>query len=70
MTRRIERDLRRLPHVEQVLRTGGSHYLLLLANGQSVVTGSTPSDWRTLQNLRAQVRRAIRNSNNQPQETI
>jgi hypothetical protein len=37
---RIERDLRRLPHVAQVLHTRGGHYRLVLTNGNSTITSS------------------------------
>jgi hypothetical protein len=60
---RIERDLRRLPHVAQVLRTRGSHYRLVLDNGQSTFTSSTPGDHRALKNIVSQVRRSLRTTN-------
>lgn len=38
--------------------TGGSHYRLRLPSGAVVFAPGTPSDWRALRNLRANLRRA------------
>jgi hypothetical protein len=43
-----------------VSRTGGGHYKLVLPNGQPIFTSSTPSDRRTMRNVRSDVRRALR----------
>jgi hypothetical protein len=69
---RFQRDLKRLPHVAQVLRTRSGHYRLVLANGKSTVTSGTPGDVRAIKNTLARVRRSIRDSSNQQttQETI
>jgi predicted RNA binding protein YcfA (HicA-like mRNA interferase family) len=44
----------------QVARTRGGHWRLLHPNGGIVVMSSTPSDYRALANLKAQLRRAER----------
>jgi hypothetical protein len=58
--RRLERELERIPDVVLVLPTNGNHLKLILRNGKSVFTSSTPGDWRTMKNLQAQVRRFMR----------
>jgi hypothetical protein len=67
---RLERDLRRLQHVVLVTQTRGNHYRLLLSNGKSAFTGLTPGDRNAMHRVRAQIKRSMRNSSNQPQETI
>jgi predicted RNA binding protein YcfA (HicA-like mRNA interferase family) len=44
----------------QVTRTRKSHWRLRHPNGGLVVTGTTPSDFRALANLRAMLRRVER----------
>jgi predicted RNA binding protein YcfA (HicA-like mRNA interferase family) len=44
----------------QLSRTRGGHWLLRHPSGAVVVTSGSPSDWRTLRNTRAQMRRAER----------
>ena len=44
----------------QVTRTRKSHWRLTLSSGTVVVTGSSPSDFRALLNLRALLRRVER----------
>jgi hypothetical protein len=45
-----------------VTRTGSGHYKLMLPNGRTVIASSTPSDWRALQHVRADIRRAMRST--------
>jgi hypothetical protein len=44
--RKWERELRRIPGVEDVRHTNGDHLRLLLTNGRFVITGSTTGDQR------------------------
>ena len=57
--RKIERELRREFAGATVESTNGGHIRLRLENGETVITASTPSDWRTMRNLRAEVKRAM-----------
>lgn len=44
----------------QVERTERSHWKLRGPNNALIYTGGTPSDWRSIANLKAQIRRAER----------
>ena len=57
--RKIEREIRREFSDASVEFTNGGHIRLRLVNGETVITGSTPSDWRTMRKLRSEVRRAM-----------
>jgi hypothetical protein len=59
------RELARLPGVKQVTVTRGDHYMLRLANGMVVFTGSTPGDVRSVRNTAALVRRLLRQERRQ-----
>ena len=39
--------------------TSSNHYRIHLANGRSVVTGSTPSDVRTIRHVRTNIRKQM-----------
>lgn len=41
---------------------GSGHYRVRLSNGASVTLPSSASDWRTAENVRRDVRRALRGS--------
>lgn len=58
--KKIQRDLRRQFDFARIEPTRGGHYRLVLPNGRSVIAPSTPSDWRTLNNMRAMVKRKLR----------
>lgn len=45
-----------------VSKTNGGHIRFKGPNGQVVFGSSTPSDWRSLANLKAQLNRAMRHS--------
>jgi|SoimicmetaTmtLPC_FD_contig_41_11412765_length_348_multi_2_in_0_out_0_2 hypothetical protein len=38
----------------------GRHFVLLLSNGLRYVRGNSPSDWRSVRNMEADVRRMAR----------
>lgn len=39
-------------------KLGGRHYMLRGPDGQTVTVSKTPSDWRAVKNIRADLRRA------------
>ena len=58
--RKWERELRRIPGVEDVEQTNGDHLRLLLTNGRFVITGSTTGDQRVIHHVNSRVRRELR----------
>jgi hypothetical protein len=58
--RKIQRELTREFPFAVIEHTGGNHFRLTLPNGRSVFAPATPSDCRSLRNVRAEVRRALR----------
>ena len=61
MSRRLRDLLRRLPEGWRVeRRTGGGHLELAKPGKPRVFVASTPSDWRSIRNITAQVRRSER----------
>jgi hypothetical protein len=58
--RKIVRDLKKeFPTAKISVRRSG-HYVLDLGNGIVVIAAATPSDWKSIHNLRADVRRRLR----------
>jgi hypothetical protein len=58
--RDLARELEALGIEPTITPTSSGHLRINLSNGEVVYTSSTPSDWRSLLNVRAQVRRAMR----------
>jgi len=60
--KKSEREIRKLAakYEFEVLMTKNSHYKLIRPGCPTVFTSSTASDWRTLKNLEAQIRRSLK----------
>ena len=61
--RKLVRQLERAFPEAKVETTRGGHIKIKLPNGTIVFTSSTPSDRRTMLNVRGEVRRAMGRSN-------
>jgi hypothetical protein len=61
--RKIQRDLAREFPLCTIERTGSGHFRIILPNGRTVFAPTTPGDRRALRNVRADVRRALRATN-------
>lgn len=64
--RKIEHELKREFPFATIETSNGNHYRLRLPNGHSVYTSSTPSDRRSMRNVRAEVRRRLNTSGARP----
>jgi hypothetical protein len=58
--KRKQRELQRILGVLGVTKTAGGHYRLKLVTGEPIFTSSSPSDRRTMRNVKALVRRKLR----------
>ena len=68
--RKIARDLAcEFPGAE-IGTTRKGHYKVRLANGETLYTGSSPSDWRALANMRSQARKLMAATGVQPGATM
>lgn len=57
--KKLRRELEKEFPYAVIEMANGGHLRLRLPNGRSVFTSSTPSDRRTLMNLRSEVRRTL-----------
>ena len=57
--KKIKRELKRAFPFASIPTTTGNHFRIRLPDGQSVFAGSTPSDRRSMKNVRSEVHRRM-----------